>query len=130
MSKPLRALLFISGLLTLPSWGFRLYILFIRWGFDPYRWPTIFVSLASVGIGGFLIWMAIQGNRAGRRSYAALFGVSLFTMGFWTYRLARILIYPENDPNPQAHLRLSITFLIIGVLLCVSGWRGRSRKLS
>lgn len=129
MSKKVRALLIVSGILILPSWGFRLYILSLKWETDPNRMITLFTSVLSVLIGGFLIWMGIKGKKADRRDYNALVYSALFTIGFWTYRLAGLILHPETDPNPKAHLRLTATFLILGGLLLAAGWRGRSRLI-
>lgn len=130
MSKKVRVLLFITGLLILPSWSFRLYILYLRWGVDPHRWPTALVSFVSLAIGCFFIWMAIQGDKAGQRSYVALLLSALFSVGFWSYRLTHIILYPENDPNPAVHLRLSLTFLALSAILFSVGWRGRNKTHS
>ncbi len=127
MSKQARVLLFVTGLLILPSWSFRLYILYLRWGVDPHRWPTALIAVISLAIGGFFIWMAIQGNRASGRSYRALLLSTLFSAGFWSYRLANIILHPENDPNPAAHLRLSLVFLVLSAILFSVGWRGKNK---
>lgn len=127
MSKKVRALLIVSGLLILPSWGFRLYILSLKWETDPNRMITLFTCIVSVLIGGFLIWMGIKGSKAGRRDYGILTYSALFTIGFWTYRLTGLILHPETDPNPKAHFRLTVTFLILGGLLLLTGWQGKNR---
>lgn len=127
MSKKVRALLIVSGILILPSWGFRLYILSLKWETDPNRFITLFTCIVSILIGGFLIWMGIKGGKADRRDYNLLMSSALFTIGFWTYRLAGLILHPETDPNPRAHLRLTATFLIIGGLLLLSGLQGRKK---
>lgn len=127
MSRKVRVLLIVSGLLILPSWGFRLYILFLKWQSDPNRLITLFTCIVSVMIGGFLVWMGIKGGRAGRRDYTGLIYSALFTLGFWTYRLVGLILHPETDPNPKAHFRLTTTFLLLGGLLLTAGWKGRDK---
>jgi len=127
MSKKVRALLIISGILILPSWGFRLYILSLKWETDPNRFITLFTCIVSVLIGGFLIWMGIKGGKADRRDYNLLTYSALFTVGFWLYRLVGLILHPETDPNPKAHLRLTATFLVLGGLLLLTGLQGRKK---
>lgn len=127
MSKKVRALLIVSGILILPSWGFRLYILSLKWETDPNRFITLFTCIVSILIGGFLVWMGIKGRKADRRDYNLLTYSALFTLGFWLYRLTGLILHPETDPNPRAHLRLTATFLIIGGLLLLSGLQGRKK---
>ncbi len=127
MSKKVRALLIVSGILILPSWGFRLYILSLKWDTDPNRMITLFTCIVSVLIGGFLVWMGIKGGKAGRRDYNLLTYSALFTVGFWLYRLTGLILHPETDPNPRAHLRLTATFLVVGGLLLLSGLQGRKK---
>jgi hypothetical protein len=128
MSKKVRALLILSGLLILPSWGFRLYILSLKWDTDPNRILTLLTSVTSVFIGGFLFWMGIRGGKSGRKEYTLLVYSALFTIGFWTYRLMGLILHPETDPNPKAHFRLTGTFLVLGGLLLAAGWRGKGRS--
>ncbi|WDT77424.1 MAG: hypothetical protein MPW16_09445 [Candidatus Manganitrophus sp.] len=127
MSKKVRALLIVSGILILPSWGFRLYILSLKWETDPSRFITLFTCIVSISIGGFLIWMGIKGGKADRRDYNLLISSALFTVGFWLYRLTGLILHPETDPNPRAHLRLTATFLVLGGLLLLSGLQGRKK---
>ena len=128
MSKKVRVLLILTGAVIFFSWGFRLYVLFIRWESDPFRLPHALVALISFSIGTFLLWMAFQGKKAGRREYTILTGAALFTIGWWGYRLTHVLLYPELDPNPTAHLHLSTLFIVLGGLLLLTGWQGRSRS--
>ncbi len=128
MSKKVRALLIMSGFLILPSWGFRLYILSLKWETDPNRIFTLLTSIVSILIGGFLIRMGIKGGKADRRDYTLLLCSALFTVGFWTYRLAGLILHPETDPNPKAHFRLTGTFLVLGGSLLLAGWQGRKRS--
>jgi hypothetical protein len=127
MSKKVRALLIVSGFLILPSWGFRLYILFLKWDTDPNWFITLFTCLVSLFIGGFLIRMGIKGGRADRRDYNLLTYSALFTVGFWIYRLAGLILHPETDPNPKAHLRLTLTFLVLGGMLLITGLKGKNK---
>lgn len=128
MSKKVRALLIVTGAVIFFSWGFRLYVLFLRWESDPFRLPHALVALISFSIGGFLLWMAFQGKKAGPREYTILIVAALFTIVWWGYRAANVLLHPELDPNPTAHLHLSTLFLVLGALLLITGWQGRNKS--
>ncbi|MFY9271171.1 MAG: hypothetical protein WAO55_15615 [Candidatus Manganitrophaceae bacterium] len=126
MSKLVRALLILTGLVIFFSWGFRLYVLFSRWENDPFRLPHALVAVISFSIGAFLLSMGIRGGKATRRDYTLLSGAALFTIVWWGFRAIKVLLYPEQDPNPTAHLHLSNLFLVLGSLLFWVGWKGRS----
>lgn len=127
MSKKVRALLIVSGLIIFFSWGFRLYVLYSRWGTDRFLFSDLFIVLTSFGIGIFLLWMARQGSKAVRRDYAVLLYASLFTIIWWGYRWIKVTLHPENDPNPRAHLHLASLYLVMGGLLLLTAWKGRKR---
>ncbi len=123
-----RLFLLLSGIFIFFAWGFRLYILTIRWGTDPFRIFTIFFALIFVLIGLFLIWLGELWPMATKRNYTQLLYAAIFMVLFWAYRLVNLILYPDVDPNPRAHLHLSITFIVIGVLLFAIGWKGRSKE--
>ena len=125
MSKKARALLLLTGLVIFFSWGFRLYVLYLHWGNDPFMLPHAIVAVVSFGIGAFLLSMGARGSRATRRDYTLLIGAALFTILWWGFRLIKVLLYPESDPNPTAHLHLSVLFVVLGGLLFAAGWKGR-----
>ncbi|SRR5579884_2364187 len=127
MSKKVRTLLFITGLVIFFSWGFRLYVIYLHWGNDPFMIPHLFGAIISFGIGIFLLAMGVRGSRATRRDYTVLIGAALFTILWWAVRAINVLLHPERDPNPTAHLHLSILFLVLGGLLFITGWQGRNR---
>ncbi|MBI3598921.1 MAG: hypothetical protein HY201_05705, partial [Nitrospirae bacterium] len=106
------------------AWGFRLYILTVRWGTDPFRAWTIFFALIFVLIGLFLIWFGKAGSMAKKKNYTQLSYASLFMILFWTHRLANLVLYPDIDPNPRAHLHLSVIFIVIGAFLLAVGRNG------
>jgi hypothetical protein len=119
-----RLFLFFSGLWIFFSWGFRLYILWVRWETNP-AWVTpLSFGLLFFIIGSLLIWIARLGERAGRRHYDAITASSLFIICYWCYRLARNLLDAATDPNPRSHLHLAMTFLVVGALLLATGLRG------
>jgi len=125
MSLKARVFLILSGLFIFSAWGFRLYVLTIRWGTDPFRVWTISFAFIYLLIGLFLIWVGIRGVMAKKKHYVQLMTVSIFLVGYWVYRLSNLVLYPDIDPNPRAHLHLSITFIVIGALLFLIGWRGQ-----
>jgi len=129
MSKKVRCLLSISGLIIFLSWAFRLYVLFTRWGTDRFSFKDLFIVLLSFSIGVFLLWMAKQGGKVSRRDYSILIGVSLFNILWWGSRWQKVWFHPENDPNPRAHLHLASLYLVMGGLLLLTGFMGR-KKLS
>ncbi len=128
MSKPARVFLFIMGLLIFLSWGFRLYILALRWETAHNRIPTLLIVCLSFGVGLFLIRMAVKQGEATRFELLLLTASALLTIGFWGYRLGNLILYPEWDPNPKAHLRLSETFLVMGGILLFISERARFKQ--
>lgn len=129
MSKKVRWLLSISGLIIFLSWSFRLYVLFTRWGTDRFSFVDLFIVLTSFSIGVFLLWMAKQGAKASARDYMILIATSLFNLAWWGNRWIQVTLHPEKDPNPRAHLHLASLYLVMGFLLLLAGWTGRKRTL-
>lgn len=127
MSKKVRALIFLTGLVIFFSWGFRLYVIYLHWGNDPFMLPHLFGAIVSFGIGAFLLSMGVRGSRATQLDYTILIGSALFTIAWWGVRAVNVLLHPERDPNPTAHLHLSVLFLVLGGLLLVTGWKGRQK---
>lgn len=127
MTKKVRALIILTGLVIFFSWGFRLYVLYLHWGSDRFMVPHLLVAVISFSIGAFLLSMGVRGGRAERRDYSILSGAALFTILWWGFRAIKVLLHPEEDPNPTAHLHLSLLFLVLGGLLLITGWQGRSR---
>jgi len=128
MSSKVRLFLLLSGLFIFFSWGFRLYVLTIRWETDPLRVWTISFATLFVLIGLFLIRLAKLGPMANRRDYIQLICIAIFIILYWGYRLLKLILYPDIDPNPRAHLHLSATFLVIGGFLLLIGWKGKRDK--
>jgi len=124
MSLKVRLFLLLSGCFIFFAWGFRLYVLTIRWGTDPFRVWTISFALIYLIIGLFLIWLGMLGSRVSKKKYTWLIYVAIFLIVYWAFRLTNLLLYPDLDPNPRAHLHLSVTFMVIGALLFVIGWTG------
>lgn len=129
MSKKVRALFIVSGLIVFFSWGFRLYVLFSRWGTDRFSFFDLLIVLLSFSIGIFLLWMAKQRDKTTPRDYALVMAAALFNIFWWGNRWIQVTLHPENDPNPRAHLHLSSLYLVMGVLLLMAGWKGRKRTL-
>lgn len=127
MSKKVRALIILTGLVIFFSWGFRLYVLYLHWGNDPFMLPHAAVAVVSFAIGAFLLSMGFRGGKATRRDYTLLAGAALFTILWWGFRAVKVLVHPEDDPNPTAHLHLSVLFLVLGGLLLITAWQGRNR---
>ncbi len=129
MSRWVKPFLFLAGGWIFFAWGFRLYILSVRWETDPSPAPTLVFGLFYLAMGGFFVYLGRLGNRASLRHYTGLIGAAIFMIGYWAVRLTRFLLYPDVDPNPRSHLHLTVTFLVVGILLLVIGIKGRKRSI-
>ncbi len=127
MSKKVRTLLYLSCFVIFFTYGFRFYVLYSRWEVDPLRVLHLLIALFYYSLGIFVLRMGIQGSRTGRRDYSILMYASLFTVIYWAFRWGKVVFYPENDPNPRAHLHLASLYLVMGGLLLITGWCGRKR---
>lgn len=121
MSLKVRVFLLLSGCFILFAWGFRLYVLAVRWETDPFRVWTISFAIIYVLIGLFLIDLGRRGSKVNRKNYTQLIYVAFFLILYWGYRLGNLLLYPDLDPNTRAHLHLSVTFIVIGAFLLAVG---------
>ena len=127
MTKKVRALLIVSGLIIFFSWGFRLYVVSIRWGTDRFSFFDLFIVILYFVFGIFLLWMAKRGAKCSIRDYTVLLYAAVFTILWWIHRWTLVMLHPEKDPNPRAHLHLASLFIVIGALLLLVGWKGRKR---
>ncbi len=127
MSKKVRALLIVSGLIIFLSYAFRFYVLFTRWGTDQFSVLNALIALAFFSIGLFLFWMVKQKEKLISRDYSILIASSIFTILWWGNRWQKVWFHPENDPNPRAHLHLASLYLVMGGLLLLTGWMGRKK---
>ena len=127
MSKKVRALIILTGLVIFFSWGFRLYVLYLHWGNDPFMLFLAAVVVFFFVFGAFLLSKGFRGGRFLSRDNTILSGAALFTICWWGFRAIKVLVHPEEDPNPTAHLHLSVLFLVLGTLLLITGWQGRNR---
>ncbi|MFQ5543459.1 MAG: hypothetical protein ACE5FY_03800 [Nitrospiria bacterium] len=127
MSKKVRTLLILSGLVIFLSWGFRLYVLYSRWEYDPFIILHFALALIFFSIGGFILLMAKKGAISSRKDYQILFYMALFTILWWGFRWVKVTLYPEEDPNARAHLHLASLYLVIGALLLLTGWKGQEK---
>ncbi len=129
MSKKVRTLFIVSGLIIFFSWGFRLYVLYTRWGSDRFSFVDLFIVTLSFSMGVFLLWMSKQREKATARDYSLVMATAVFNIFWWGNRWIKVTLHPENDPNPRAHLHLSSLYLVIGGLLLLAGWHGRKKRL-
>jgi hypothetical protein len=127
MSLKVRLFLLLSGCFILFAWGFRLYVLAVRWSTDPFRISTISFAVIYLFIGLFLVSLGRRGSMVNRKNYTQLIYVAFFLILYWAYRLGNLLLYPDLDPNPRAHLHLSVTFIVIGALLLAVGRTGMKK---
>jgi hypothetical protein len=125
---------FFGGLFILLSlalfitWGIRAYILALM-PTDPFPLVHWAMTVASLGAAALLFRI---GYRAMRQQEQTRDGRWLAMIGLWILaiglnRFILVLAQPAHDPNPRAHLHLSVLFLVIGVILLGSAWWWRRR---
>ncbi|MEK7286095.1 MAG: hypothetical protein AAB035_02210 [Nitrospirota bacterium] len=117
ISKSVRIFFALLGGWIFFSWGFRLYILTIRWETDPFRLRTLFFAIVFLGIGFFIARLAWLGKLLNRSMAMGLIIAAVFTIGYWGFRLSRLFLYPDIDPNPRSHLHLAVTYIVLGLAL-------------
>jgi len=126
-STSLGGLLILLSLSLFITWGIRAYILAFTAPDAPFallHWAMTVISLA-----GSTLLLQI-GYRAARRQRRATDGRWLAIIGAWISviglnRLTLVLTQPAHDPNPRAHLHLSVLFLVTGAILLGIAWLWR-----
>jgi hypothetical protein len=124
LSRYLKSLLWVAGGWIFFSFGFRLYILLIRWETTSDRLTPLVSATIFIVIGLSFIRMARLADRATSSHYRVLCLTAGFIILFWAYRLVPLLFYPHTDPNPRSHIHLSAGFLVLGLLLLYGGIKG------
>jgi hypothetical protein len=123
LPKSVRALLLVTGAVIFGAWGFRLFVLFQNWETDPFAFIHLLRLLASVGVGAFLLWVGMRGDRATQADWIGVILSALFTILFWGDRWIGLIGQPGRDTRERAHLHLASLFLVLGGLLLAIGWR-------
>jgi len=122
--KRLGTLLIVIGLLQCTAWGFRVWILLLLGEGDPWLITHSVVTLVSLGAAGLLLRIGIRARRHHpSRSDPLWIAVSgLWIAGVGIHRLIAVLTQPMTDPNPRAHLHLSVLFMVLGAVLLGVAW--------
>ncbi|MEW6324180.1 MAG: hypothetical protein AB1515_02215 [Nitrospirota bacterium] len=115
-------LLILAGLLLLASWGIRAYILRLTAPGDPWLWVHAAITLVSLAAA---VWLLHLGYRTLTRRIGAADGRWLAAAGLWILAIGLnrlVLVLTKPDPNPRAHLHLSVLFIVIGGALLGMAW--------
>jgi hypothetical protein len=128
LPKSVRATLCVTGAAIFGAWGFRLFVLFRNWETDAFAFIHLLRLLASVGVGAFLFWVGMRGDRATRADWIGVILSALFTIFFWGERWIGLIGQPGRDTRERAHLHLASLFLVLGGTLLAIGWRGLKSK--
>jgi uncharacterized membrane protein YidH (DUF202 family) len=130
--KSLGSLLVVIGLLQCAAWGFRVWVLILLSKGDSWLVVHTVVTLISLGIAVLLLRIGLRTlrRRASRRDPAWIAAGGLWIAGVGVHRLIAVLTRPMTDPNPRAHLHLSVLFMVLGGLLLGIAWLWRRNDLN
>jgi hypothetical protein len=115
----------LSGLLLFITWTIRAYILFLTAAGGASRAGHTVITLGSLAAAVLLLRIGYRTiRRQGRPTDGRwLMAIGIWMLGIGGHRLIMVLTEPARDPNPRAHLHLSVLFLVIGAVLLVSAWQ-------
>lgn len=122
--KWLGNLLIVIGSLQLAAWGFRVWILFLLSEGDRWLVTHSVVTLVSLGAAVLLLQIGIRARRGqhSRKDPLWIAASGLWISGVGIHRLVSVLTNPATDPNPRAHLHLSVLFMVLGAILLGIAW--------
>jgi hypothetical protein len=122
--KWLGILLIVIGLLQCAAWGFRVWILFLLSEGDPWLIVHTVVTLVSLGAAVLLLRIGIRARRQqpSLSDPAWIAASGLWIAGVGIHRFVAVLTHPMTDPNPRAHLHLSVLFMVLGAVLLGVAW--------
>jgi len=130
-SKWIGTLLIVIGSLQFAAWGFRVWILFLLSEGDRWLITHSVVTLVSLGTAVLLLRIGIRARRQQHSSkdplWIAASGLWISGVGF--HRLISVLTHPATDPNPRAHLHLSVLFIVIGAILLGITWYWKRNEI-
>lgn len=123
-SKWLGTLLIVIGSLQFAAWGFRVWILFLLSEGDRWLITHSVVTLISLGTAMVLLRIGIRARRRqqSRKDPLWIAASGLWISGVGIHRLVSVLTHPATDPNPRAHLHLSVLFMVTGAILLGIAW--------
>jgi hypothetical protein len=118
------SVLIVVGLLLGMAWAFRAWTVVLLAPGDPALISHALVTLVSLGAS---VLLSLIGWRTFRRRAHSTDGAWLTVIGLWiagvgVHRLVAVLTHPVTDPNPRAHLHLSVLFMVIGAFLLGMAW--------
>jgi hypothetical protein len=117
-------LLIVIGLLQGTAWGFRVWVLILLSEGD--RWLIVhtIVTLVSLIAALLLLRIGIRARRQqpSRRDPAWIGASGVWIAGVGVHRFVAVLTHPMTDPNPRAHLHLSVLFMVLGAVLLGVAW--------
>jgi len=116
--------LIVIGVLLGMAWAFRVWtIVWLAQG-DSSLISHSLVAVISLGAAVllFLIGLRTVRRQARPADPSWLTGIGLWIAGVGVHRLVAVLTTPSTDPNPRAHLHLSVSFMVIGALLLGTAW--------
>lgn len=117
-------LLIVIGLLQGAAWGFRVWVLILLSAGD--RWLVVHTVVTLVSLGAaLLLWrIGVRARREqpSRHDPAWIVASGLWIAGVGVHRLVAVLSHPMTDPNPRAHLHLSVLFMVLGAVLLGVAW--------
>jgi hypothetical protein len=123
--RTLGGVVLLAGGLLFVTWSVRAYILFLTEpGDSSFAMHATITTLSLIAA----VLLVRIGRRAVRRQGRAsdvhwLIAIGAWILGVGGHRLFKVLTQPAHDPNPTAHLHLSVLFLVIGTVLWGAAWR-------
>jgi hypothetical protein len=130
-SQWLGTLLIVIGSLQFAAWGFRVWILFLLSEGDRWLITHSVVTLVSLGTAVLLLRIGIRARRQqhSRKDPRWIAASGIWISGVGIHRLVSVLTHPATDPNPRAHLHLSVLFMVLGVVLLGIAWYWKRNDL-
>jgi len=116
--------LVVIGLLLGLAWAFRVWTIVLLAQGDSSLISHSLVAVVSLGAAVmlFLIGLRTVRRRARPADPSWMTGIGLWIAGVGVHRLVAVVTNPSTDPNPRAHLHLSVVFMVIGALLLGTAW--------
>jgi len=123
-AKGLGSLLIAIGLLLCIAWGFRVWILLLLNAGDPWLVTHSLVAAVSLGAAVLLLRIGLRTihRLPTRHDPLWITLIGLWIAGVGVHRLVAVTTQPMTDPNPRAHLHLSVLFMVIGAVLLGVAW--------
>ncbi|MBI3621899.1 MAG: hypothetical protein HY208_06925 [Nitrospirae bacterium] len=123
-SSLIGSVLIVIGLLLGMAWAFRVWTILLLAQGDSSLISHSLVAVVSLGAAVmlFLTGLRTVRRRASSSDPSWMTGIGLWIAGVGVHRLVAVVTNPSTDPNPRAHLHLSVAFMVIGALLLGTAW--------